>query len=48
MKPKKTPIIFSLVLTYFCCFAAPISKIDFIENNLESAQLVAEKEGIFP
>ena len=45
MKPKKTPIIFSLVLTYFCCFAAPISKIDFIENNLESAQLVAEKEG---
>jgi len=45
MKLRKTPIIFTLLLTYFCSFAAPVLKINFIENNLESAKLIAKKEG---
>lgn len=41
----RTPIIFTLLLASFFSFAVPSSKINFIENNLESAQAVAEREG---
>jgi len=45
MKLKKTTIIFTLLLACFYSYAVPASKINFIENNLETAKIVAEKEG---
>lgn len=47
MKLKRTPIIFMFLLACFCSYATPTpsTKIHFIENNLESAQQVAETEG---
>lgn len=45
MKLKKTTTIFVLLLASFYNYASTSSKINFIENNLESAKIVAEKEG---
>lgn len=45
MTLKKTFIISALLLTCFYSYAVPSSRINFIENNLENAKTVAEKEG---
>lgn len=45
MKIKKTPIIFAFVLACFSSYANSSLKINFIENNLETAKVAAEKEG---
>ncbi len=45
MKLKTTTLIFTFLLSCFCSYATPVLKINFIENNLETAKAVAEKEG---
>lgn len=45
MKLKKTITFLTLLLTCFYSYASPSSRINFIENNLESAKVVAEREG---